>query len=156
MKRTSSTAEKISLCFRMILGIIFFYAGLIKVMDPQGFALVVYNYHILPGFLINLTALILPWIEVIVGAALILGILVPGASLIVSSLLIVFLCAIAAALIRGLDVSCGCFNTSQDADPLTWMYLVRDTVLLAMAWFVFTYDQEHYGVANLIGEKDRA
>ncbi|HPJ93614.1 MAG TPA: MauE/DoxX family redox-associated membrane protein [Deltaproteobacteria bacterium] len=156
MKRTTSRAEKISLCFRMILGIIFLYAGLIKVLDPQGFALVVYNYHILPGFLINLAALILPLIEVIVGAALILGVLVPGASLIVSSLLIVFLCAIAAALIRGLDVSCGCFNTSQEADPLTWMYLVRDTVLLAMACFVFTYDQGHYGVVNLIRGKDQA
>ena len=156
MKRKSSAAEKLSLCFRMIVGAIFFYAGLIKVMDPQGFALVVYNYHILPGFLINLAALILPWIEVIAGAALILGILVPGASLTVSSLLIVFLCVIAAALIRGLDVSCGCFNTSQDADPLTWMYLIRDIVLLAMAWFVFTYDQGRYGALNLIGEKGQA
>jgi putative oxidoreductase len=154
MKRNSSATDMLSLCLRMILGVIFFYAGIIKILDPQGFALAVYNYHILPGFLINPVAVILPWVEVIAGAALILGILVPGAALIVSGLLAVFLCALAAALVRGLDISCGCFNTSEDADPITWMYLLRDMALLGSTVFVFLYDQGRYGVVKIIRKKD--
>jgi len=155
MKKSSSAADLLSLCFRMILGVIFFYAGSIKVLDPQGFALAVYNYHILPEFLINTVAVILPWIEVFAGAALILGLLVPGASLIVSGLLLIFFCALAVSLARGLDISCGCFSTLQDSNPITWMYLFRDGFLLAMAWFVFTYDSGRYGLVKIIREKNQ-
>ena len=153
MKLTSSATDILSLCFRMILGVIFFYAGLIKILDPQGFALAVYNYHILPGFLVNPVAVILPWIEVIAGAGFILGILVPGASLIVSGLLAVFLGALVATLVRGLDISCGCFNTSEEADPITWMYLLRDMALLGLAVFVFFYDRGRFGIVNMMRKR---
>ena len=156
MKINSSAANTLLVCFRMILGVIFFYAGIIKIYDPQGFALAVYNYHILPGFLINPVAVILPWVEVIAGAALILGIMVQGSSLIVSGLLVIFLCAIGAALVRGLDISCGCFNTSEEADPITWIYLLRDMALLGLAVFVFLYDQGRYGIVKIVRERDRS
>lgn len=153
MMRIPISADILALCFRMVVGAVFFYAGIMKVFDPQGFALAVYNYHILPGWMINTVAVILPWVEVLAGAALILGILIPGASLMASSLLFVFFAALAFSLARGLDISCGCFNTSVDADPITWMYLIRDIVLLAMAGFVFAYDQGRYGIVNIIRKK---
>lgn len=156
MMRTPIACDTLSLCFRMILGAVFFYAGIIKVYDPQGFALAVYNYHILPGWMINTVAVILPWIEIFASAALILGILIPGASFMVSGLLFVFFSALALSLARGLDITCGCFNTSKDADPITWMYLIRDVFMLAMAWFVFTYDQGRYGIVKIIRKRDQA
>jgi len=156
MKINSSAANTLLVCFRMILGVIFFYAGIIKIYDPQGFALAVYNYHILPGFLINPVAVILPWVEVIAGAALILGIMVQGSSLIVSGLLVIFLCAIGAALVRGLDISCGCFNTSEGADPVTWIYLLRDMALLGLSVCVFLYDQGCYGIVKIFRERDQS
>lgn len=146
----SSATDVLSLCFRLILGCVFFYAGAIKVVDPQGFALSVYNYHIVPGWLVNPVAILLPWVEVVMGAALILGVLVPGASLVVSGLLLVFVCAQGLSLVRGLDISCGCFSTSREAGTITWLFLVRDGALLAMAWFVFTVERGRWTLSGLI------
>lgn len=131
----------ISLCSRMILGIIFMYAGIIKIIDPEGFAQLVYNYHLLPDMLVNAVAIVLPWMEFIAGASLVAGVMIPGASLVVTGLLFVFFCALLSSLVRGLDISCGCFSTDYRADPVTWMYLFRDGILIAMGCFVFYFDQ---------------
>jgi hypothetical protein len=53
------------LLLRILLGVIFIYAGCIKLFDPGAFAQAVYNYKILPLFMVNPVAVILPWIEVI-------------------------------------------------------------------------------------------
>lgn len=150
MKINSAAADILSLCFRGILGCIFVYAGIIKILDPNGFALAVYNYHILPGCMINIVAVILPWVEVVTGSALLLGVMVSGASFVISFLLLIFFLALAVSLARGLDISCGCFSTSADADPITWMYLFRDVFLFAMACFVFTCDKGHCGLAAIV------
>lgn len=125
---------------RIVLGGIFFYAGIIKILDPSGFAVAVSNYRLLPASLINPFATVLPWIEVISGGSLLLGLGIPGGILIISSLLVVFTLALGIDLARGLDISCGCFSTSKEAHTITWSYLVRDLILLAFAVYVFFYD----------------
>ncbi len=75
---------------RLILAGIFIYASLDKIAHPAAFAKDVYNYQILPDALINLTALVLPWLELFLGLCLLAGIWLPGAVLTVSGLLIVF------------------------------------------------------------------
>jgi uncharacterized membrane protein YphA (DoxX/SURF4 family) len=58
---------------RVILG--FFCIGMAwgRIIDPQHFARVLIDYDLLPYQLINLTALGLPWFEIIVGLGLIVG-----------------------------------------------------------------------------------
>jgi putative oxidoreductase len=140
----------LSLLFRLILGVIFVYAGLVKIADPLGFALALYNYHILPGWMINPLAICLPWIEVMVGAGLIAGIMIPGGALVVSGLLAIFAVAIGISLIRGLDIACGCFSTSAGAEPITWLYVVRDILLLGMGVHILLFDQGYASLARLI------
>lgn len=135
----------VSFVCRIILGAVFLYAGAIKIVDPEGFARVVGNYRILPDLLVNPTAVILPWVEIAAGCLMIMGIWIEGASLLTGGLLIVFFFALCASLIRGLDISCGCFSTSAEAHRITWSFLVRDLLLLAMAAFVFFTG--HYGRA---------
>jgi putative oxidoreductase len=149
-KKITLKIEILVLSFRLVLGGIFLYAGIIKVIDPFGFAQSIYNYHLLPGWLINPFAIFLPWIEIVVGAALILGVFVPGSSLIVTGLLFMFAVALAFSLARGLDISCGCFSTSQKAGLITWKYLARDVVFLAMSCAVFFFDQGHFSVKDLL------
>ncbi|HNQ86866.1 MAG TPA: MauE/DoxX family redox-associated membrane protein [Deltaproteobacteria bacterium] len=126
---------------RMALGIMFTYAGLTKIIAPAGFALAVYNYHILPAPLVNITAIVLPWVEVIAGTCLVLGLWIPGGALIVSGLLFVFAIALGFNLARGLDVACGCFSSSPTAEKITWWYLLRDGSLLVAALGVLFYDR---------------
>ena len=97
---------------QIALGIIFVVAALPKIVDPPSFAHMIYNYHLLPGALINFMALVMPWIELLCGLALILGIWQGTARSIIGALLITFVLAIAINLARGNAIDCGCFDTS--------------------------------------------
>jgi putative oxidoreductase len=96
---------------RLILGGLFIYAGIPKVADPHGFAKIIANYHLLPDILVSLPAIILPWLEIITGFFLVVGIFKRTSAIVLSSLLVVFICAIGFNLIRGLNFDCGCFST---------------------------------------------
>src|SRR4030042_2492004 len=135
------TSPVLALLFRVILGVIFLYAGVIKIVDPLGFAQALYNYRILPGWMINPAAIILPWVEVMVGGSLLLGIRTLGGGLLVSSLLWIFALALGINLVRGVDISCGCFSPSNTASPITWFHLARDLILLGMGLFIVLFDQ---------------
>jgi uncharacterized membrane protein YphA (DoxX/SURF4 family) len=113
------TSPLLSFLFRLFLGGIFVYAGIVKIVDPHGFALALYNYKLLPGWMVNPVAIILPWVEVITGGSLLLGFWVQGGGLIVFGLLWMFACALGINLARGLDIACGCFSTSTSVAPIT-------------------------------------
>jgi len=128
------------LYFRLILGVMFIYAGAVKIIDPDGFAQSIYNYHLLPGWMINIFAVMLPWIEVVAGISIVFGIWLQGGALIISGLLLMFVCALGISLARGLDISCGCFTTNPVRDPINWLYMVRDSALLFMSGLVLFFD----------------
>src|SRR5436305_11986963 len=86
---------------QLALGVFFVAAALPKIVDPPSFAHMIYNYRIVPGALINLMALIMPWIELFSGLALILGIWVATARTIIAAMLFVFITAISVNLARG-------------------------------------------------------
>ena len=129
----------LAICARMILGTVFVYASIDKITHPAGFAKAVYNYQILPDFLINLTAIFLPWLELILGLFLILGLLNEGSICIMTLLLVIFLVAMVFNLARGLDIHCGCFSTSTDGTNIAPMalYVFRDGLLLMTACYLF-------------------
>ena len=122
------------LIIRIGLGTIFIWASLDKIANPSNFAEIIYNYKILPQYLINITALMLPWVEVVIGACLIAGIYLPGAASLGAALLVVFSGAVGFNLIRGLDVQCGCFSVS--GEPAGIGTLVRTLFLSALAVFM--------------------
>jgi hypothetical protein len=126
------------LAARLILAGIFIYASLYKIAHPAAFANDVYNYQILPNVLVNLTALVLPWLELFLGLCLLAGIWLPGAVLTANGLLILFLAALLFNLARGLDINCGCFGTASDTPAMSagW-YLLRDVGFLAVGIFLF-------------------
>jgi uncharacterized membrane protein YphA (DoxX/SURF4 family) len=117
---------------RLIVGGIFIVAALPKIADPAGFARDIHNYRLLPFALENVFALTLPWIELLAGLGLVLNIAPRGSSLIIGGLLVVFLVAIAQAVVRNLDIDCGCFGTN-DASKTGWLALLRDAVFLVLA-----------------------
>jgi rhodanese-related sulfurtransferase/uncharacterized membrane protein YphA (DoxX/SURF4 family) len=124
---------------RLFLGGVFVYASYDKILHPVPFAEIVYNYQILPDLLVNLAALFLPWIELLVGLSLILGIGLPGAVLICNLLLVVFFSTLIFNMARGLDIDCGCFTTSagpSSGGHMTW-YLLRDGLFLFVGLFLF-------------------
>lgn len=129
----------IALICRLALGIIFLYAGIEKIIAPREFAVAIYNYRLLPDWPVNMLAVILPWLELSVAACLISGIYVRGAALLSALLFLIFAVALATNLIRGLDISCGCFGGS--GGNINWLYLLRDTSLLGMSLVVLLFDR---------------
>ncbi|MEO8215645.1 MAG: MauE/DoxX family redox-associated membrane protein [Acidobacteriota bacterium] len=123
---------------QLALGVIFIAAALPKIVDPPSFAHMVYNYRLLPGAAINLFALILPWIELLTGLCLALGIWKRTAVFIVAAMLIVFIAGISINLARGNAIDCGCFDVSvaartreQRLDDMKFV-IARDLGLLLM------------------------
>jgi len=95
---------------QIALGVFFVIASLPKIVDPPSFAHMIYNYRILPGPLVNIMALTMPWIELLSGLALILGIWKEAARTIIAAMLAVFIVAISINLLRGNAIDCGCFD----------------------------------------------
>ena len=98
------------LVFRIVLGGLFVYAGAAKALTPLDFAQNVRNYQVVGQSLSFIAALILPWLEILAGAFLVLGIWRRGAALVVSALLVFFIALTVVTMVRGLDVDCGCFG----------------------------------------------
>lgn len=123
---------------QIALGAIFVFAAWPKLVDPPSFAHMIYNYRILPAGLINFSALVMPWVEIVAGLCLIVGVWTRPARWIITLMLVVFMIAISINLVRGNAIDCGCFNTA--AANLTyeerirdmWMVIVRDTGMLLM------------------------
>ena len=122
----------VSLLARIIVGGAFIVAGALKVLQPATFAADIGNYRLLPHEAINLMAVTLPWMEVVAGALLVLGLWKRASASVITVMLIVFLVAISQALARGLDVRCGCFGTVE-ARKVSVLALGQDAALLAMA-----------------------
>lgn len=94
----------------LIVGGIFIYAGVLKVLDPVQFGLDIDNYKSLPWFVSVRLAFYLPWLEILCGIALIFRILYRGGLSILTALVLIFIGATIAAKVRGLDITCGCFG----------------------------------------------
>ncbi len=124
---------------RVSFGLLFVAASLDKIVQPQGFAQVVENYQVLPALLVNPTAILLPWTELVCGVALALGVLSRGAAVILSGLTGVFLAVLAFNISRGLDVSCGCFsvNGGESMSQALWRDLLLAAVAMLVLWGVF-------------------
>lgn len=120
---------------RIAVGAVFLYASVHKVIAPAEFSRTVYHYQLLPAAAVNLVAIVLPWIEGLVGLCLILGVKMRGAAAIAAVTLLVFLVAMGAALARGLNIDCGCFAAS--GTRLGFDRIIGDLVLLAAAVFLF-------------------
>jgi uncharacterized membrane protein YphA (DoxX/SURF4 family) len=133
-------AKFLPLAARLILGGVFIYASTDKIIHPGAFAETVYNYQILPDTLINLTAIILPWLELILGIFLILGLWLPGAVLLNNLLLVTFFGALVFNLSRGLDIHCGCFSTSQQSPSLCMcLYVIRDGIFFLLGLYLLSH-----------------
>lgn len=123
---------------RIVLGFLFIYAGIVKVAEPASFADSIENFKILPEFLINITAIIIPWIELISGMLLLFGIAVRENSLIIMNLLGIFIILIILSLIRGLNIDCGCFGTSA-GQSIGISKIIEDVLMLLPAIQLFIF-----------------
>lgn len=143
---------------RLYLGLIFVLACAHKIAQPGSFAVDIATYDILPLSLVNLMAVTLPWVELVVGVMLIIGLRVRGAALVVTGMMMMFTVALGIALSKGLDMSCGCFASESvvNEDPISSLTIVRDIFWLVLAVYVTLFDRNAIGFERLMitGKRD--
>jgi putative oxidoreductase len=135
---------RLAALLRVGVGALFLYAGIAKGLSPAGFAEDIANYRMLPGALVPLVAVTLPWMEILAGMALVTGWGVRGGALVVAGMLVVFAVGIGQALIRGIDLSCGCFGAGEA--PATWLMVGRNLLLIAACAHVYAFDRGRFGL----------
>ena len=142
--------RRLSMLIRIVLGAVFLYSAWPKIADPPGFAEMIWNYRILPGSFVNPLAILLPWLELFAGLALVSGVLRRGAAILIGMLLLVFIAALATDLARGIAVDCGCFAVASETRTIQEMFasmkldLLRDSGLaLLAAQVLFARSAQH-------------
>jgi|CXWL01.1.fsa_nt_gi uncharacterized membrane protein YphA (DoxX/SURF4 family) len=115
---------------RLLIGGLYIYAAWYKIVVPAEFAKAIWFYHLVPGNLINVMALILPWLEMLLGVGLILGIWFRGSAFSGTALMLVFIAALTSAVMRNLSIDCGCFKSTAAGANSARETLYRDLALL--------------------------
>ncbi len=127
---------------RLVLGGIFIYASLDKIVHPREFAAIIANYAILPAFLVTLPALVLPWLELIAGLFLVAGFWPRSSALWLSLLLLVFILALGFNALRGIDLNCGCFSTSAADTENAYVLIFRDLLMLLPGLLIIYFGRD--------------
>lgn len=104
-------SRPVEIVLRLVLGGFYVLAAVGKVVDPGQFAEAVANYRLVPHDLINLVAILLPWIELVAGLFVIFGVWLVASTWLINLMTIIFIAAIGSAVWRGLSIECGCFGT---------------------------------------------
>jgi putative oxidoreductase len=124
----------------LALGGVFLYASHDKILQPAEFAKIVYHYQVvgpsqtLAPWVPNLFAVTLPWIELVAGACLIVGLWRREAAAVSAVLLLAFVLAVSSALLRGIDIqNCGCFSVTAEGRSAGLKLILGDLALLAGA-----------------------
>jgi uncharacterized membrane protein YphA (DoxX/SURF4 family) len=130
----------LELAARWILGLTFLYASYNKILFPAEFAKIIYGYDLFPNVLINLIAIILPFLELVTALALIIGLYPRSAVAIINVLLVAFIVLLSINLIRGHEFDCGCFAAINSGfTAATEATLIRDFIYLALGLQVLCY-----------------
>jgi uncharacterized membrane protein YphA (DoxX/SURF4 family) len=126
--------------FRLLVGGVFIWGGILKVIEPLEFAQDISNYRVFPLWMSFFLALVLPWMELICGAFLVIGLFRRSSSFLISLFLVAFLVLIVSTIIRGIDIDCGCFgHFTQKVD---FRLLLSDCVLLFFSLNIFFQKKE--------------
>lgn len=139
IRRLDATGVPLALA-RLLVGGFFIYMGVMKIQDPIAFLKQIRLYEMLPespSFFLNATAVVLPWVEVICGLAMVLGVYVRGAGAMIAAMLVVFTPAI---FLRAMNIhntegtpfmqiafDCGCGT----GEVIIWKKLLAN-----VGWFV--------------------
>jgi uncharacterized membrane protein YphA (DoxX/SURF4 family) len=97
---------------QLLAGILLAWTALAKLGDIPALARDVHNFRLVPVVTEHLLAIVLPWIELIAGLSLLLGIRARAGAVVATSLMFVFTAAVVLAMARGLNIECGCFGTA--------------------------------------------
>jgi putative oxidoreductase len=132
------------ICILALVGV-YLYAAIPKLMDPAGFAKAITNYRLVLPFIgqdyVYPTAMLIPALEVVVAIGLFFNQSKRAAAFLSAALMVLFIVLILQAVLRGLNIDCGCFGSSNvaqaKASKVGWLKIAEDIGWLAASVFVY-------------------
>ncbi len=141
-----------TLVSRFVLGGVFLFAGVTKVFDAGGLASSIRSYELaLPEWFISLSAYGLPYLEILIGLYLIVGLFTKFSAWATNAMMGVFILALLQGVLRGLEIDCGCFGGATGAEePGLWSAFARDLGLLALGLHIALAPTGRFSVDALL------
>lgn len=121
---------------RVIPALVFIYAGIGKITDPEAFAQSIINYKLFPISSVNIIAIIIPWIELIAGILLLFGIAVKENIVIINALLALFIILVVISMARGLNIECGCYG-ARGGQQVGFQKIIENGILFLLGFIIF-------------------
>lgn len=140
-------SEVLKISARLVVSLIFIFFAMDKIANPAQFAKEINNYKILPEILINISAIILPWIELFIGFLLLLGAKVKPAAIITGGLLIVFIIAVSIAMIKGLNINCGCSSSAPQKVGLP--KIIENVSLTILCVYLYFFPESKFSLESI-------
>jgi len=147
-------AAAFSLLFRILLGLIFLFAGIAKISDPVRFIFTLREFDLFSEAVIPFMVLYLPWLEFILGLFLILGLLYRASAFLLACLNTMFAIAILTVVVRGMEIDCGCFGMFADVlkipDSADIKAIIRNVIFIGISVYIFIVKKTLFSLENYL------
>lgn len=144
------------LAARLVTGGVWIVAGALKITEPDASIAAVRAYQLLPSSVAEVVGVALPAVELVVGLALVVGVLTRGAAVMSAVLFAAFVVGIASVWARGIEIDCGCFGgggaKAGAASAYPWE-IARDVALLAASLFVACLRRTRLSLDSLLFDR---
>jgi uncharacterized membrane protein YphA (DoxX/SURF4 family) len=137
--RRTVTSEYLAFVLRLFIGCYLIYASMSKIPLPAQFAEILADYRLLPFWSIKFMAVVVPWVELVSGLFLIIGLRTKASAIIIILLFISFNIFVGASVITGSPITCGCYDTV--GEPVSWLKIGKNTIWLLFTVQVFFFDR---------------
>lgn len=137
------------LIFRLVVGFIFLSFGASKIGIADQFAADIAKYAIMPEFSLNIIAMVLPWLEIVVGILLILGVRLRTSAIFSILLLLTFISFVGFAMLMGFDINCGCSSTNPQKVGIP--KLLENSGLLILSAIIFLFPNQKITLEEFVG-----
>lgn len=132
-------SKYLALVLRICVGSVFIYASMSKIPYPAQFAEATASYRLVPYWLLNLGAVILPWVEFVCGLFLVIGFMTRASAILIACMMILFNVMVLINMIWGAPITCGCYDTV--GEPIGWRKILENVIMLIFTIQIYYFDR---------------